>query len=134
MSLLGRLFGEKKQQPKQAPEARTEQNRAEQVQSGESEIEAITGLRIFLDNNLNAIESGTLEVLGDVQFRRFEIIRRLKIWNELSQDDQEIINTYIKQAQEGRGYNLNVPRLVEALRNLLNLLREEEKQYRREHR
>ncbi len=133
MSLLDRLFGKNKQ-PKQTPEPQTEQNRAEQIQSGESEIEAIMGLRIFLDNNLNAIESGTLHVLGDVQFRRFEIIRGLKIWDELSPDDQEMINTYIKQAQEGRGYNLNVHRLVEALRNLLNLLRDEEKQYRREHR
>ena len=134
MSLIDSFFRREKQQPKQTPEPQTEQNQAEQVQSGESEIEAIMGLRIFLDNNLSAIESGTLQVLGNVQFKRFEIIRGLKIWNELSPDDREIINTYITQAQEGRGYNLNVSRLVEALRNLLKLLREEEKKYRSEHR
>ncbi|MDT7868405.1 MAG: hypothetical protein RQ894_01095 [Candidatus Pacebacteria bacterium] len=144
MSLLDSLFRRKKQQPKQTPEPQTEQNQAEQVQLAESEIkEAIRGLRIFLDNNLYAIQSGTLDVLGNTQFRWFEIIKELPLWSRLPEGDRIIIETYINQSKmvrdirgsrEVRGYQLNVQELAEALENLLNLLREEEKKYRSEHR
>jgi hypothetical protein len=138
MSLLDSLFRREKKQPKQTPEPQTEQNQAEQVQSGESEIrEAISGLRTFLENHLEEIGRGNLQVMGQIQFERFEIIRKLPLWDRLSEEDRRIIETYIEQSKEvwdikglkkPRGYQLNAKRLAEALRNLLPLLRETETQ------
>jgi hypothetical protein len=139
MSLLDRLKGKSERKPEQSGQQQGQQTpepKIEQVQSGESEIrEAISGLRTFLENHLKEIGRGNLQVMGQIQFERFEIIKQLPLWGRLSEEDRRIIETYIEQSkkvwdikglEKPRGYQLNVENLEKALRNLLILLREAE--------